>query len=330
MSRAGAGVLAGHHKAVPLSGVALGIDVGGTGVKAAVVDLASAELVTSRVREKTPQPSTPANVLETIALVVERVLTEHGTTSDLPIGCGLPGAIMHGVMKTAANVDAGWIEYDATRHISERLGRPVLVINDADAAGMAELAYGEARDQPGTVILLTVGTGIGSALISDGRLVPNTELGHLIMRTKISESLVSGAARVRRGLGWKTWGREFNQYLAMIEFFFWPDRIIIGGGLSKESQRYWPYLKTQAELVKARYLNTSGIIGAAYAAALAAHATSEDDASLGVEDGATRSAGSKAGRPTEAARPAKTARPAGKEPARSPVETPAHRSDKGS
>jgi polyphosphate glucokinase len=277
MSRAGAGVLAGHPRAVPLSGVALGIDVGGTGVKAAMVDLATAELVTSRIREKTPQPSTPANVLETMALVVDRVLVEHGQVDGLPIGCGLPGAIKHGVMKTAANVDAGWIDYDATTHISERLARPVLVINDADAAGMAELAYGEAKDQPGTVILLTVGTGIGSALISDGRLVPNTELGHLIMRTKISEALVSGAAKVRRGLGWKTWAREFNQYLAMLEFFFWPDRIIIGGGVSKESSRYWPYLKTQAELVKARYLNTSGIIGAAYAAALAAHATREED-----------------------------------------------------
>jgi polyphosphate glucokinase len=269
----GAGILTGHPRAVPLSGVALGIDVGGTGVKAALVDLATAELVTSRVRERTPQPSTPANVLETMAVVVERVLAEHRPTGDLPIGCGLPGAIKHGIMKTAANVDAGWIDYDATTGISERLGRPVLVINDADAAGMAELAFGEAREQPGTVILLTVGTGIGSALISDGRLVPNTELGHLIMRRKISEALVSGAARVRRGLGWKTWTREFNQYLAMIEFYFWPDRIIIGGGVSKESNRYWQYLKTEAELVKAKYLNTSGIIGAAYAAALAAHAT---------------------------------------------------------
>jgi polyphosphate glucokinase len=244
-------------------------------VKAALVDLATAELVTSRVREKTPQPSTPENVLETMAVVVDRVLAEHherDSLEGLPVGCGLPGAIKHGVMKTAANVDQGWIEYDATTHISARLGRPVHVINDADAAGMAELAYGEARDQPGTVILLTVGTGIGSALISDGRLVPNTEFGHLIMRTKISEALVSGAARVRRGLGWKRWAREFNQYLAMIEFFFWPDRIIIGGGVSKESARYWQYLTTQAELVKARYLNTSGIIGAAYAAALAAQA----------------------------------------------------------
>jgi polyphosphate glucokinase len=136
---------------------------------------------------------------------------------------------------------------------------------------MAELAYGEARGQPGTVILLTVGTGIGSALISDGRLVPNTEFGHLIMRRKGAETLVSGAARLRRGLGWKTWAREFNEYLAMLELFFWPDRIVLGGGVSKESPKYWEFLSTQAELVKARYLNTSGIIGAAYAAGLAAH-----------------------------------------------------------
>jgi polyphosphate glucokinase len=136
---------------------------------------------------------------------------------------------------------------------------------------MAELAFGEAKGQPGTVILLTVGTGIGSALISDGRLVPNTEFGHLIMRSKASETLVSGAARVRRGLGWKRWAREFNEYLAMLEFFFWPDRIILGGGVSKESKSYWPYLSTEAELVKARFLNSSGIIGAAYAAGLAVH-----------------------------------------------------------
>jgi len=254
----------------PLEGFALGIDVGGTGVKAAMVDLATAELMTSRVREKTPQPSTPEAVIETVAVVVERVLAEHGPVADLAVGCGLPGAIVHGIMRTAANLDKGWIDYDATTHISTRLGRAVHVINDADAAGMAELAYGEAKGQPGTVILLTVGTGIGSALISEGRLVPNTEFGHLIMRRKASETLVSGAARTRRGLGWKRWAREFNEYLAMIEFFFWPDRIILGGGVSKDSQRYWHYLSTQAELVKAKYLNTSGIIGAAYAAALAA------------------------------------------------------------
>ena len=262
---------AATSKAIPLTGVALGIDVGGTGVKAAMVDLATAELVTPRIREKTPQPSEPAAVIKTVALVVSQVLAAHAAVKDLAVGCGLPGAIKHGHMKTAANLDKSWIDYDATAEISAKLGRPVHVINDADAAGMAELAYGEARDRAGTTILLTLGTGIGSALISEGRLVPNTEFGHLIMGNQASETLVSGAARKRRELSWKRWSREFNEYLAMLEFFFWPDRIILGGGVSKESKKYWQYLETKSELVKARYLNTSGIIGAAYAAGLAAH-----------------------------------------------------------
>ena len=262
---------AATSRAIPLRGVALGIDVGGTGVKAALVDLATAELVTSRVREKTPQPSEPAAVIDVVASVVSKVLAEHKPVKDLAVGCGLPGAIKYGYMKTAANLDKGWVDFDATAALGEKLGTSVHVINDADAAGMAELAYGEAKDRPGTTILLTIGTGIGSALISEGRLVPNTEFGHLIMRKKASETLVSGAARVRRGLGWKRWAAEFNQYLAMLEFFLWPDRIILGGGVSKESDKYWPDLVTNAELVKARFLNTSGIIGAAYAAGLAAH-----------------------------------------------------------
>ncbi len=262
---------AATSRAIPLRGVALGIDVGGTGVKAALVDLATAELVTSRVREKTPQPSEPAAVIDVVASVVSKVLAEHKPVKDLAVGCGLPGAIKYGYMKTAANLDKGWVDFDATAALGEKLGTRVHVINDADAAGMAELAYGEAKDRPGTTILLTIGTGIGSALISEGRLVPNTEFGHLIMRKKASETLVSGAARVRRGLGWKRWAAEFNQYLAMLEFFLWPDRIILGGGVSKESDKYWPDLVTNAELVKARFLNTSGIIGAAYAAGLAAH-----------------------------------------------------------
>jgi polyphosphate glucokinase len=275
MSKRTSAPAAVRSRAIPLTGVALGIDVGGTGVKAALVDLASAELVTARVREKTPQPSTPEAVLETIVVVVERVLAERAESGDLPVGCGLPGAIKQGHMRTAANLDKSWVDYDATSMISARLGRPVHIINDADAAGMAELAYGEAREQPGTVILLTIGTGIGSALISEGRLVPNTEFGHLLMRNKAAETLVGGAARVRRGLGWKRWAREFNAYLAMLEFFTWPDRIILGGGVSKESSRYWKYLEAKAELVQARFLNTSGIIGAAYAAALAAYEAAE-------------------------------------------------------
>jgi polyphosphate glucokinase len=210
-------------------------------------------------------------VVESIAAVVEQVLADYGPVEVLPVGCGLPGPIKYGRMKMAANLDKGWVDFDATGVLSERLGRPVHVINDADAAGMAELAYGEARDQSGMSILLTIGTGIGSALISEGRLVPNTEFGHLSMHDQAAETLVGGAARDRRGLSWKKWANEFNEYLAMLEFFLWPDRIILGGGVSKESKRYWKHLQTSCELVKARYLNTSGIIGAAYAAALASH-----------------------------------------------------------
>jgi polyphosphate glucokinase len=268
---AGAAPAAATARAIPLSGVALGIDVGGTGTKAAMIDLATAELVTTRFREKTPQPSEPAAVIETIASVVASVLDEYGPVKDLPVGCGLPGPIKYGRMKMAANLDQGWVDFDATGVISERLGRQVHVINDADAAGMAELAYGEARDRAGTNILLTIGTGIGSALISEGRLVPNTEFGHLSMHDQAAETLVSGVARERRGLKWKQWGPEFNEYLGMLEFFFWPDRIILGGGVSKRSDKYWQYLDTTCDLVKAKYLNTSGIIGAAYAAGLAAH-----------------------------------------------------------
>ena len=238
-SAAGAAPAAATARAVPLAGVALGIDVGGTGTKAAMIDLATAELVTERYREKTPQPSEPAAVIETIKTVVGKVLDEYGPVDELPVGCGLPGPIKYGRMKMAANLDKGWVDFDATGVISERLGRQVHVINDADAAGMAELAYGEAKDRPGTNILLTIGTGIGSALISEGRLVPNTELGHLSLHDKAAETLVGGVARERRGLKWKEWAPEFNEYLAMLEFFFWPDRIILGGGVSKRSDKYW-------------------------------------------------------------------------------------------
>ena len=188
-------------------------------------------------------------------------------SGDVPIGCGLARRHQGRRHEDRRQHRPGLDRLDATTRLSARLGRPVLVINDADAAGIAELAFGEARDQPGTVILLTVGTGIGSALFSDGRLVPNTEFGHILMRDQGAETLVGGAARERRKLGWKRWARDFNEYLAMLELYFWPDRIILGGGVCKESSRYWQYLHANAQLVKARYLNTSGIIGAAYAAA---------------------------------------------------------------
>lgn len=252
-----------------LSGLALGIDVGGTGVKAALVDLATASLVSDRVREKTPQPATPEAVTQSITSVVRQVLDGQNVPDDLPVGCGLPGVVKMGRLKTAANIDAAWVDWPAEERISEALGRRTMLINDADAAGLAEVAYGAGEGRGGTVILLTIGTGIGSALFIDGQLVPNCEFGHLEMHGRDAETLVSGAARVRRKHGWKRWGRDFNQYLAGLEKYFWPDLLIFGGGVSKEYAKWSRFVQTRAPVLTAAYLNTSGIIGAAYAAGAA-------------------------------------------------------------
>ncbi len=264
-----------------LSGVALGIDVGGTGVKAALVDLATASLNGTRVRERTPQPSTPEAVAATIASVVAKVLDGQDVPEVVPAGCGLPGIVKDGRLASAANIDPGWVGWPATDNIGATIGRPVLIINDADAAGMAELAYGAAIGRPGTVLLLTLGTGIGSALFIDGHLVPNTEFGHLEFHGHDAETLVSGAARARRKLGWKAWARQFNEYLARIELYCSPDLIILGGGLSKEWAKWGRLIKCRAELVTATFLNTSGIIGAAWAAAASAERAGRTAAATG-------------------------------------------------
>jgi polyphosphate glucokinase len=253
-----------------LSGVALGIDVGGTGVKAGLVDLATAELVTDRIREKTPQPSKPEAVAATIGSVVSRVLAEHpDIPADLPVGCGLPGVVKDGRLTTAANIDAEWVGWAAEDGIGAAIGRRVLIINDADAAGLAEVAYGAGEGAAGTLLLLTIGTGIGSAVFIEGILVPNTEFGHIELKGRDAESRVSGASRERRGIGWKAWAREFDLYLSHLELYLQPDLIILGGGVSKEMAKFGRYLEASAPIVSARYLNTSGIIGAAYAAAFA-------------------------------------------------------------
>jgi polyphosphate glucokinase len=252
-----------------LSGIALGIDVGGTGVKAGLVDLATAELVSDRIREKTPQPSKPEAVAATIGSVVSRVLAEHDAPADLPVGCGLPGVVRDGRLTTAANIDPEWVGWAAEDGIGAAIGRRVTIINDADAAGLAEVAYGAGEGVAGTLLLLTIGTGIGSGLFIEGILVPNTELGHIELKGRDAESRVSGAARERRGIGWKTWAREFNFYLGHLELYLQPDLIILGGGVSKETSKFAKYLESSAPIVTARYLNTSGIIGAAYAAAFA-------------------------------------------------------------
>ena len=250
-----------------LKGLALGIDVGGTGVKAALVDLATGRLASDRVREKTPQPATPEAVTATVASVVAQVLDGETVPDDLPVGCGLPGVVTEGILRTAANIDKSWEGVSVEGIVGEALGRRVLAINDADAAGLAELAYGAAEGVSGTVLLLTIGTGIGSALFIDGRLVPNTEFGHLEFHGKDAEARVSGAARSRRGLGWKRWAREFDDYLDRLELYFWPDLIILGGGVSKDMAKYEHLLTTRAPVKAAELLNVAGIVGAAYAGA---------------------------------------------------------------
>lgn len=245
---------------------AIGIDVGGTGVKAAVVDLVTGDLVSPRIREKTPQPATPEAVIDTIGRILDRLAAEGHLDNSMAAGAGLPGVVKRGRLVTAANIDKGWVDFPARDALEARLGRPVRLINDADAAGLAEVAFGAAKDVPGTVMLLTIGTGIGSALLIDGNLLDSTEFGHVPYRRKDAELLVSGAARERRGIGWRVWAREFNEYLGMLEAWFWPDLIILGGGVSKEYTKYSKWLKSRAPIVTARYLNTSGIIGAALAA----------------------------------------------------------------
>lgn len=252
-----------------LGGVALGIDVGGTGVKAALVDLSTGELLTSRVRQKTPTPATPEAVLETVGQVVEGVAAEREIPAGAPVGCGLPGVVKYGRLLSAANIDPAWIDTPVEEWLAGTLGRPVHAVNDADAAGVAEMALGAGRGKLGTVLLLTIGTGIGSALFIDGHLVPNTEFGHLEFRGQDAETLVSGAARDRRELSWKAWAVEFDEYLARLELYVSPDLFIFSGGVSKSMHKYRDLLHTRAPIIAAEFLNLAGIVGAAMSAAAA-------------------------------------------------------------
>lgn len=251
----------------PPGRLALGIDVGGTGVKAAVVDLASGELASARIRVRTPDPATPTAVVKTIAEVIDKIGADFDIPPEVPVGCGLPGVVVDGRLVTAANIDPGWIGADADDLIGEAIGRRVHAINDADAAGIAEMSFGAGRDHRGTVLLLTVGTGIGSALFRRGVLVPNLELGHLEYNGYEAETKLSGVARERRKLKWAAWAKEFNGYLNRLEAYLWPDLLILGGGVSKAFDKYGDRLRTRAPVVVARFLNTAGIVGAAMRAA---------------------------------------------------------------
>lgn len=245
----------------------LGIDFGGTGIKAALVDMSTGELASKRVRLNTPRPSTPDAVAQTVAKIVTTVGRDMRIPDNIPVGVGLPGVIKHGVVMTAANIDKAWLGANADEVIGTVLTRRVFAMNDADAAGLAEVRLGAGRGVNGTVLMLTVGTGIGSGLFVDGRLVPNSELGHIEVGGRDAETRMSGAARERRRLRWKTWATEFNEYIAHLEAYLWPDLIILGGGVSKVVDKYRETLKSRAPIVVAHFKNTSGIVGAALNAA---------------------------------------------------------------
>jgi polyphosphate glucokinase len=239
----------------------LGIDIGGSGIKGALVDVVKGELVTERHRIPTPQPATPDAVADVVGELVK-----HFDYSG-PVGCTFPAVVKRGVTLTAANVDNGWIGIDAEGLFVEKTNCSFLVLNDADAAGIAEFTFGEGAGNLGTVIVLTLGTGIGSAIFVNGNLLPNTEFGHMELKGMEAEHYAADSARKREDLSWKKWGKRVDRVLAELDKLFWPDLYIIGGGVSKKHDKFFEYLKTETQVVPAALQNEAGIIGAAMAAA---------------------------------------------------------------
>lgn len=239
-----------------------GIDVGGSGIKGAPVDLVRGGLSAERLRIATPQPATPEAVCDVVAQVLEQAGAPEG-----PFGLTLPAVVVHGVVRTAANIDPSWIGTDVVSLVEQRTGRRPVVVNDADAAGIAEARYGAARDVAGTVLVLTLGTGIGSALLLDGRLVPNTELGHLEIDGQLAERQAAESARERDDLSWADWAARVERYLQHVDRLFWPDLVVLGGGVSKKADKWLPLLDVRPELRAAGLLNDAGMVGAALLAA---------------------------------------------------------------
>jgi len=240
-----------------VAGHAIGVDIGGTGIKGARVDLASGQLAGDRVRIATPQPATPTAVADVVNQVIEQV------GGNGPVGLTLPAVIRGDIVRTASNIDQGWIGVNAVEVFGTATGRRIGAVNDADAAGLAEMRYGAGRDQRGVVIMITLGTGIGSAVFVDGNLVPNSELGHLPLHQGVAEDWAAESVRENEDLSWKKWARRLQVYFEMLERVMWPDLIIIGGGVSKKSDRFLHLIDVHTEVVPAELLNDAGIVGAA-------------------------------------------------------------------
>lgn len=236
----------------------LGIDIGGSGIKAAPVNLQTGEMTAERFRMDTPIPAKPTGVTEVI-----KAISSHFEWKGR-IGCGFPGVVRNGVIHSAINIHDKWIGVDAVDLFSQVTGCEVRVINDADAAGMAEMTFGAGREhKQGVVLMLTLGTGIGSAVFINGILLPNTEFGHLELDGKDLEKRASAAVRDRKHLTWEEWGGRINRAIQHLEMLLSPDLIIIGGGVSKDYQKFFPYLELEATVVPAQMRNQAGIVGAA-------------------------------------------------------------------
>ncbi|HRD66697.1 MAG TPA: ROK family protein [Candidatus Competibacter sp.] len=236
----------------------LGIDVGGTGIKGAVIDTAIGELIGERLRLESPRPATP----ESVGVTIQSLVEQHRWSG--PVGIGFPAAIQRGIARTAANIDSSFIGLPVADYFAKQTGCPVYVANDADVAGLAEIRFGAGKDVAGVVLVVTIGTGLGTALFSDGHLLPNTELGHIVLDNGLeAERYASEAVRDAQQLKWKDWGDRFNHYLVAMEKLFWPDLIVLGGGASKKLHKFASRITVQAPVVPARFLNQAGMIGAA-------------------------------------------------------------------
>ena len=237
----------------------LGIDVGGSGVKGAIVNTKKGEMLTDRFRIPTPELANPEAISKICVEIVRHFKWEG------PIGIGFPGVVQNGVIRTAANVDNSWIDTDIDKLLTSSTGCPVNVVNDADAAGLAEMKFGAGKENKGLVLLITVGTGLGTVLFAGGKLVPNLEMGHIILKGGDAEKYASDAARKNDKLTWEKWAIRFNEYLKRLEDLTWPDLIIIGGGASKKDELFHGLIKARAKIIPAELQNNAGIIGAAYA-----------------------------------------------------------------
>ena len=243
------------------SDLPFGIDFGGSGIKGAPVDLGTGDFAAERVRLPTPEPSTPKAVAEVLADLLAQFPDSGG-----PVGVTVPGVVRHGLVHSAANIDKSWLGTDADALFTKATGRDVHVVNDADAAGLAEVRYGAAKGRDGLVIVTTLGTGIGSALVYDGVLVPNSELGHLEIDGKGAEKRAANSAREAEDLSWERWAKRLRKYYRTLEDLFSPDLFVVGGGVSKKADEFLPLLDLETEIVPATLLNRAGIVGAALCA----------------------------------------------------------------